>query len=94
MGNQFDLVHNHHERGVFAAVLQLAPRYPQLTEPDLLADVACVALNRLPPRYICHEVDFMFYLSDRERAESQAAIDEAVNSAFAFVLARLDRPRR
>ena len=38
---------------------------------DLLADVACVALNRLPPRYIRHEVDFAFYLSERERTESE-----------------------
>jgi hypothetical protein len=90
MGNEFELVHNHHERSVFAAVVQLAPRYPKLAAPSLLADVACVALNRLPPRYIRHEVDFTFYLSDRERADNQAAVDEAVNSAFAFVLARLD----
>jgi hypothetical protein len=25
--------------------------------PELLSDVACVALNRLPPRYIRHIVD-------------------------------------
>ena len=94
MGNEFELVHNHHERAVFAAVVQLAPRYPKPAGASLLADVACVALNRLPPRYIRHEVDFAFYLSDRERDETQAAIDEAVNSAFAFVLARMKNPER
>ena len=88
MSTQFDLVHNHHERSVFAAVLEMAPRYPKLNA-ELLADVACVALNRLPPRYIRHEVDFAFYLSDRERTETEAAIDEAVSSAFAFVQARI-----
>ena len=88
MATEFDLVHNHHERGVFTAVLEMAPRYPALAGAALLADVACVALNRLPPRYIRHEVDLAFYLSDRERQETQAAIDEAVSSAFAFVQAR------
>jgi Late competence development protein ComFB len=88
MSTEFDLVHNHHERSVFAAVLALAPRYPGADTPGTLADVACLALNRLPPRYIRHEVDFAFYLSDKERAETQAAVDEAVNSAFAFVNAR------
>jgi hypothetical protein len=91
MSAEFDLVHNHHERSVFAAVLAMAPQYPNLTGTELLADVACVALNRLPPRYIRHDVDFAFYLSDSERVGTQAAIDEAVNSAFAFVQARADR---
>mgnify|MGYP006139518791 CR=1 FL=1 len=52
------------------------------------ADVACVALNRLPPRYIRHEVDFAFYLTDRERIDNERSISEAVNFAFEFVQAR------
>jgi hypothetical protein len=85
---EFDLVHNHHERAVFAAVREAAARFPQVEAKNLLADVACVALNRLPPRYIRHEVDFSFYLSDAERHENQVAVDEAVNFAFEFVQAR------
>lgn len=90
MSSEFDLIHNRHERAVFEAVLRHAQaRQPPLSDqPDLLCDVACVALNRLPPRYIRHEVDFAFYVSDRERAENQLAVDEAVASAFQFVLAR------
>jgi hypothetical protein len=91
MSAEFDLVHNHHERIVFAAVLAMASQYPKVVGPELLADVACIALNRLPPRYIRHDVDFAFYLSDVERSETQAAIDEAVNSAFAFVQTRAER---
>ena len=55
---------------------------------DLLCDVACVALNRLPPRYIRHEVDFSFYLTEHERLEIDNAIIEAVAYAFSFVQAR------
>jgi hypothetical protein len=85
----FSTVHNHHERAVFAAVLALAPRHPGLAgQPALLADVACVALNRLPPRYIRHSVDFSFYLSDRERAEAEQQLDDAVRHAFGYVQAR------
>ena len=84
-----DSIHNHHERAVFALITDAAPRYPHLAgNRELLADVACVALNRLPPRYIRHEVDFAFYLSDAERHENQVAVDEAVNFAFEFVQAR------
>src|SRR5688500_17925407 len=68
----FVSVRNHNERSVYDAVMRHAERYPVVSNnPDLLADVACVALNRLAPRYIRHEVDFVFYLSDRERVDSE-----------------------
>jgi hypothetical protein len=85
-----DSIHNHHERSVFALIADTAPRYPHLANNrELLADVACVALNRLPPRYIRHEVDFSFYLSDKERNETEKALAEAVKFAFEFVQARV-----
>jgi hypothetical protein len=87
MHNDFETIYNHHERAVFTAIRAVAARQPHLTN-ELLADIACVALNRLPPRYIRHEVDFAFYLSDRERAENERAIDEAVGFAVEFVQAR------
>ncbi len=85
----FTSVRNHNERAVIDAVLKNAQRYPGVADrPELLADVACVALNRLPPRYIRHEVDFVFYLSERERGESDRHLAEAVDYAFGFVQAR------
>ena len=83
----FASVHNYYERPVMQAVAELAPRYPAL-EPELLADVVCVALNRLPPRYTRHDVDLAFYLTEKERADNERAIDEAVHHAFEFVQAR------
>jgi hypothetical protein len=85
----FDSVRNHNERAVFDAVQQQADRYPGVSHNlELLADVACVALNRMPARYIRHEVDFVFYLSERERGDSERQIFEAVDYAFGFVQAR------
>jgi hypothetical protein len=85
----FTSVRNHNERTVFDAVRRQAPHYPGLaSDAELLADVACVALNRLPPRYIRHEVDYVFYLSERERSESERHLNEAVEYAFGFVQAR------
>jgi hypothetical protein len=89
MNPEFTTVRNHNERAVFDAVMNHAERYPGLEHnPQLLADVACVALNRLPPRYIRHEVDFVFYLSERERGENERILVEAVDYAFGFVQAR------
>ena len=85
----FTLVRNHNERAVYDTVLRHAERYPGLGHnPELLADVACVALNRLAPRYIRHEVDFVFYLSERERGDSERQLLDAVECAFGFVQAR------
>lgn len=90
MTPEFDLIHNHHERAVVEAVRDTAARFPHLRDnAELLADIACVALNRLPPRYIRHVVDFTFYLTDKERSENERAIDEAVAFAFEFVQARV-----
>ena len=80
---------NHNERAVYDRIRRSAARYPGICDdPDLLADVACVALNRLPPRYIRHQADYTFYLSDRERVDNERAVGEAVDHAFGFVQAR------
>ncbi|HOL38259.1 MAG: late competence development ComFB family protein [Proteobacteria bacterium] len=85
----FTSVRNRNEQAVFAAVARHAGRFPGVADnPELLADVACVALNRLPPRYIRHEVDFVFYLSERERSRNERHLAEAVEYAFGFVQAR------
>lgn len=89
MNADFSSLYNHHEREVFAAVMDASKDYPEIAiSNDLLCDVACVALNRLPPRYIRHEVDFSFYLTEHERLEIDNAIMEAVSYAFNFVQAR------
>jgi hypothetical protein len=85
----FTSVRNHNERAVFDAVRRLAAGYPAMADnAELLEDVACVALNRIAPRYIRHQVDYVFYLSERERADSERQIAEAVEYAFGFVQAR------
>jgi hypothetical protein len=50
--------------------------------------VACVALNRMRPRYIRHDVDNIFYMSDDERSQHEIAVTAAVAFAFAFVRSR------
>jgi hypothetical protein len=90
MNADFASITNHHEQDVFDAVLARRDVYPAVGgNADLLADVACVALNRLPARYIRHRVDYLFYLTERERAELEIAVDEAVKYAYEFVQARV-----
>lgn len=61
----------------------------QLKDSDLdieaLADIACVALNHLPPRYFRHEIDMAFYLSPTEYQEMKDKVQEVVLEAIEFV---------
>ena len=87
MAAAFDEIHNLQEQAVFSAIAEIAPTYPQF-DSDLMADVGCVALNRVVPRYVRHTVDFAFYQTTSERENDRRAIDEAVRYAFEFVHAR------
>lgn len=83
----FEQVHNYYERLVFEGVAGLSEAHPEFTS-DMLVDVACVALNRLPARYVRHDVDLMFYLTEHERHAIEHAINEALVFAFLFVAER------
>ncbi|GGX44599.1 late competence development ComFB family protein [Saccharospirillum salsuginis] len=52
---------------------------------DELADIACVALNRLPARYYRFSVDMAFYLSVQEQHQMELAVRDAVTHALKFV---------
>ena len=88
-------VRNYQEQAVIDLVMAHAPHYPAIAHDDnLLADVACVALNSLPPRYIRHVVDMHFYTSPRERQQNDGAVRRAVESAFEYIGKRLDGKQR
>jgi len=61
-------------------------------DAEYLADVACVALNHLPPRYIRYEVDMIFYLSPIERKEMEDKIANAVNQAVEIIAENSTNP--
>jgi len=79
-------VHNYYERLVTEAIISQQPRAN--SDYEFLADVSCVALNHLPPRYIRHNVDMSFYMSPVEHEEIDKKINEAVKHAVEFVLSR------
>lgn len=87
----FDQVHNYFERLVFEETARQAEQHEEFTA-DMLSDVACVALNRLPARYVRHDVDMMFYMTENERSAIQSALDEAIAFGFRFVFERVFKP--
>ena len=77
-------VHNYYEILVSETILATNARAKK--DPEFLADVSCVALNHLPPRYIRHDVDMNFFMSPVEREETHEKVKTAVNDAIEFVL--------
>jgi len=84
MISNFEQVHNYYERLVFEEIVRRSAQYLDFTA-DMLVDVACVALNRLPARYVRHDVDLVFYLTEQERQAIELSMESAMDYAFAFV---------
>ncbi|MFD2229973.1 late competence development ComFB family protein [Alkalimarinus sediminis] len=78
-----DSIQNYYEPLVIETLAELTR--DKAFSDDLLIDVMCVALNHLPPRYIRHEVDMIYYLSPIEAKEMQDKVKKAVEGALAYV---------
>ena len=72
-------VRNYYEQLVFDYIEEhLLDRYSE----EILQDIACLALNHLPPRYIRHQVDLTFYMSPGEHDEIVKRVENAVRLAI------------
>ncbi|AZZ97603.1 MULTISPECIES: late competence development ComFB family protein [Pseudoalteromonas] len=78
-----DDLHNYYEKIVLENIEErgLDHKYDE----DVMADLCCTALNRLPARYIRYDVDMEFYLPTDERTEMEAKVKEAVDYALAQI---------
>ncbi len=80
-----DSVHNYYERLVFNEINE---NYADKFEDhDVLADMACIALNRISPRYIRYDIDMSFYMSVSEHILVEKTVRKAVRKAYKKVLA-------
>jgi len=78
-------IRNYYEQLVAEEILRCMADRSQAPDVDYMADIACVALNRLPPRYIRFEVDMVFYMTPDELAHNMDAVATAVRDAITFV---------
>ncbi len=78
-----DDIHNYYEHLVLEKMEALG--FNKSKSADYLADVTCLVLNQLPPRYIRHEVDMAFYLPLSERRQMEMNVTHAVNNASKFL---------
>jgi len=76
----FEAIHNYYEPLVVEYIMNTMARDSE-ADQDFLEDVACLALNQLPPRYVRHDMDMALFLTTREREKMQLQVTEAVLSA-------------
>ena len=87
-----DAINNHHEKLVIDYLSTLPLYKEHQGDTGFLQDIACVALNHLPPKYVRHSVDLVFYMSDREMAEMEVKVKAAVDEAILQVQAHMEGP--
>ncbi|MFK5984908.1 MAG: late competence development ComFB family protein [Pseudomonadota bacterium] len=78
----FDAIHNYYETLV---VRELISRYAteiKTMDEDYLQDVACLALNMLPARYVRHDVDMAFFLTSSERDKIGEMVESSITQAI------------
>lgn len=78
-------ISNYYEQVVAAAIHRQLDAEQDESSLDFMADVACVALNRLPPKYYRYEVDMAFYMSPTELNDVGELVETAVREAIIFV---------
>lgn len=83
-----DSVHNYYERLVFN---EISDNYGDQFDENELADMACIALNRIPPRYIRYDIDMSFYMSAQEHQEVAERVSKAVKKAYKIIQASDNR---
>lgn len=79
-------IHNYYESLVFKKLAIISQTDTSLSE-EHWSDIACVALNHLPPKYVRHTVDMSFYTSPQEREEMDDRIQIAITNAIEYVRA-------
>ncbi|GAC14076.1 late competence development ComFB family protein [Aliiglaciecola lipolytica] len=78
-----DDIHNYYEHLILERIESL--QLSKVKSADYIADLCCLALNQVPPRYIRYEVDMSFYLPQGERQQMEMNVANAVSKAIKFL---------
>jgi hypothetical protein len=82
-------ISNYYEQLVLDTIYQaLAENRRALNDQTYIDDLACIALNRLPARYIRHSVDLVAHIPDDEHTKMRSSVIEAVDHALRTIRRR------
>jgi hypothetical protein len=78
--SELESVHNYYERKVIEEINKNYNKTNLINTQ--LADLACIALNKIPPRYIRHDIDMSFYMTTEEYHATESRVATAVKEAY------------
>ena len=81
----FSNINNYFEKLVFDVIQEKLYTNELDNDEDFLGDIACVALNQLPARYVRHNVDMVFYMTTEEREQNKIIVEDAIDMAIDYV---------
>jgi hypothetical protein len=81
----FDNIHNYYEHLVLQRLNDMVQADFINTDQNFLEDVACVALNQLPARYVRYDIDMVYYMTIKEREQIEYEVHKAVTAAVDYV---------
>ena len=79
---RFDNIHNYYETLVVREIVSHFAADIKTMDEEYLQDIACIALNMLPARYVQHDVDMAFFLTSSEREKITEMVFQAVEQAI------------
>jgi len=84
---QLDLdIHNYYEHLIVEHLE--CNNYSNSYDKEFLADLCCLALTKLPARYIRHDIDMAFFLDADERNKMTKEVTVAIDTAKNYLLKR------
>jgi len=81
-----DTISNFYENLVFEKIQEITSNRQITLANESIQDIACIALNQLPPRYVRHSIDTIFYIPDEERAQIDLDVEKSVSAAVDKVI--------
>lgn len=78
-----DDIHNYYENLVLDQIHAMG--LDKSKDADYLADLSCMVLNEVPPKYIRYEVDMAFFLPQSERLQMELNVKNAIEKAMGFM---------
>jgi len=84
-------ISNYYESRIFFCIQRKLKDLPQARDEEYIADLACVALNRLPARYVRHIVDTRLFESQDDIVNTELSVENAASFAIKFINNRRDQ---
>ena len=78
-----DDIHNYYEHLVLEKINALG--IDKTKNTDYIADLSCLVLNQLSPRYIRYEVDMAFYMPASERQQMEMNVINAIELSLNYL---------